>query len=158
MRTRIAWMCGLAAAVAIAGSAAAGGVTTTSTTVTTTSSTTTTTVLGGCVDDQSFESILCQLDALIVMVDGSTDLGRFKQGVLGAVNKARRQVDKASSFRTNRRTALNQLKKAAKSLDSFRHKLDSNNAKRVIPPATRDLLRGLAADIRSDVNALRSSL
>jgi hypothetical protein len=159
MRNGIAAVVAFATVVVLAGVAVGGGTTTTTTvvTTTTTSSTTTTTVPGGCVDDQSFVSVLCQLDALVALVDGSTDLGRFKQGVLNAVQKAGKQAGKASDSCTNKRTRSNQLKKSAQSLDSFRHKLDSNNAKRVIPSSTRDLLRSMASSIRSDINTLRAS-
>src|SRR6185369_8584782 len=121
-----------------------------------TSTTTTTMLAGTCTIAPTYESILCRLDELIADVSQASDLGRLKQGIAQAVAKARKQVAKAEGGSS--KVAKNQLKKAAKSLDTFRHKLDSNNAKRLIPKPTRDGLRSRAADIRTDVNTLRGML
>jgi len=136
--------------------------TTTSTTMTsttmasTTSSTTTTTVPGGCTVDATYDSILCRIDALIVVVQDATDLGRFQNGVLTSLQHARKQAATAQAGKL--RTAKNQLKKSAHTLDTFRHKLDSLNAKHVIPADTRSTLRAAADDIRTSINTLRGTL
>ena len=154
MGTMTRWMgaCGVALSV---GLAFAGG---TSTTVTTTSTTTTTTLFGGCTVETSFTSVLCRLDALVAYVQGATDLGRSKGQVVGSAEKARRQCGKAADFATGKK-ASNQLKKCAKTLDTFRHKLDSHSAKQIVPAETRAFLRDdVAGPLRSDVNALRGSV
>jgi len=152
MRTQGMVAVGLGA-VLMAGLAFGGNSTTT-----TTSSTTTTTLFGGCAVEASFDSILCRIDALIASVNAASDLGRLKQGAVNSVQKAKKQCAKAQGAGTGK-TALNQLKKCAKTLDSFRHKLASNNARKIIPQETRDFFRDdIAAPLRSDVNALRGSL
>jgi hypothetical protein len=145
-------------AVVLSAGLAFGGSATTVTTTSTTSSTTTTTLFGGCVLEVSFTSILCRLDALVAYVDGATDLGRSKGQLANSVRKARKQCGKASEFATGKK-ASNQLKKCAKTLDTFRHKLDSHSAKQIIPAETRALLReDVAGPLRSDVNALRGQI
>lgn len=130
----------------------------TSTTTTTTSpAPTTTTEPGACGSEATFASILCRLDALVADTGNASDLGRLKQGIVNAVKKARKQAGKAASAGAGK-VARTQLKKAAKSLDTFRHKLDSNNAKRLIPQPTREGFRSRAADIHDDVNTLRGTL
>ena len=121
-------------------------------------STTTTTLAGSCVVAPTYESILCRIDLLVTDVTNAGDLGRLKQGILNAVTKARTQAAKAAAPGTKTKVQKNQLKKCAKSLESFRHKLDSNNAKKIIPQATRDAFRQRAADIKVDVVALRGTL
>jgi hypothetical protein len=133
------------------------GLATTSTTVASTS-TTTTTLAGGCVVAPTYESILCRIDLLIADATSASDLGRLKQGILNAITKARKQAGRAAAPETKSKVAKNQLKKCAKSLESFRHKLDSNNAKKIIPQATRDDFRQRAADIKTDVVTLRGTL
>ena len=106
----------------------------------------------------SFTSVLCRLDALVLYVQGSSDLGRLKQGIVGTATKARKQCKKASDAGAGK-VASNQLKKCAKTLDTFRHKLDSNNAKNLISAEVRDYLRDdIASPLRADVNSLRGSV
>jgi hypothetical protein len=101
---------------------------------------------------------MCRLDALIASVNAATDLARLKQNILNSAQKAKKQCTKAQTAGTGK-VALNQLKKCAKSLDTFRHKLGSNNARQLIPQETRDFFRDdVAAPLRSDVNSLRGSL
>jgi hypothetical protein len=151
MRMRSRWTVASGAGVVLAARLAFGGPGTT----TTTSSTTTTTLLGGCTVEATFDSIMCRIDALIDVVGAATDLGRFKDGSLKSAQKAKKQCGTAQAAGTGR-TALNQLKKCAKTLDSFRHRLSSNNARKTIPQETRDFFRDdLAAPLRSDVNTLR---
>jgi hypothetical protein len=129
-----------------------------STSTSTTSSTTTTTLLGGCTVEATFDSILCRIDALIAEVEAATDMGRLKQNILNSANKAKKQCTRAETAGTGK-VATTQLKKCAKSLDTFRHKLGSNNARKIIPETTRSHFRDdLAAPLRSDVNGLRGSL
>jgi hypothetical protein len=150
---------GISGVVLAAGLAFAGSLTTTSvTTTSTTSATTTTTLFGGCVAEVSFTSVLCRLDALVSYVDGATDLGRSKGQLGNSARKARKQCGKASELATGKK-ASNQLKKCAKTLDTFRHKLASHSAKQIIPAETRSLLReDVAAPLHSDVNALRGQV
>ena len=129
------------------------------TTVSTTSTTTTTTTLfGGCTVEVSVTSVLCRLDALVAYVDGATDLGRSKGQLGNSARKARMQCGKASDFGTGKK-ASNQFKKCAKTIDTFRHKLDSHSAKQIIPAETRALLRDdVAGPLHSDVNSLRGMI
>jgi hypothetical protein len=153
--TRWMGVCGVVLSVGIA---FAGGSVSTTTVTTTSTSTTTTTLFGGCTVEVSFTSVLCRLDALVAYVDAATDLGRSK-GQLGAsARKARKQCGRASEFGTGKK-ASNQLKKCAKTIDTFRHKLDSHSAKQIIPAETRSLLReDVAGPLHSDVNALRGTV
>ena len=128
----------------------------TSTTTTTVAGSTTTTLLGGCVPAASFESIICELDALVAQVSAETDLGRLKQNVVNSANKALKQATKASTGKS--RVAKEQLKKCAQSLDVFRHKLSSLNARHLVPHDSRALLQSQAAGIRQDVVTLRGKL
>jgi hypothetical protein len=156
MRT---WMIPAAGVILGAATAFAGSPTSTTTSTTTVSlASTTSTLPGGCLVEPSFDSILCRLDNLVVVVDQSSDLGRLKGGVLGSAQKARKQCGKAASVGTGK-VASTQLKKCAKTIDTFRHKLDSNNAHKLIVKDVRDELRDtLAAPIRTDVNTLREKL
>jgi hypothetical protein len=91
-------------------------------------------------------------------VNAATDLGRSKGQLASSAAKARRQCGKASDFGTGKK-ASNQLKKCAKTIDTFRHKLDSHSAKQIIPAETRSLLReDVAGPLHSDVNALRGTV
>jgi hypothetical protein len=139
----------------MAGVALGGGATTSTSTST---STTTTTLFGGCVVEATYDSIICRLDALVAWVDAGTDLGRSKGNLGNSARKARKQCGKAAQVGTGK-VASNQLKKCAKTLDTFRHKLDSHSAKQIIPLETRSYLRNdIAAPLRSDVNTLRGTL
>jgi hypothetical protein len=111
---------------------------------------------GTCAHAPTFESILCLLDQLVADVGNATDLGRLKSGLLTGVKKARKQAGKASG--ATGKVARNQVKKASHTLKTFEHKLDSNNAKRLIPAATRDRLTQASSEIRSLLDALRGSL
>lgn len=122
-----------------------------------TTSSTTTTLAGGCTLAPTFDSILCLLDALVTDVDGASDLGRLKAGIRSAAVKARKQATKARDAGTGK-VAKTQLKKAAHTLTTFEHKLDSNNAKKLIPQATRDALRAQSAQIRGEMQGLRGTL
>jgi hypothetical protein len=125
------------------------------TTVSTTSTTTTTTLFGGCTVEVSFTSVNCRLAALVSYVDGATDLGRTKGSLGSTARKAQNQCQKASTFGTGKK-ASNQLKKCAKTIDTFSHKLDSHSAKQIIPADTRSFLRNdVAGPLHSDVNSLR---
>jgi hypothetical protein len=147
----------------LAGVAAGGGSTSTSTSTSTTTttgigSTTTTTLFGGCIVEPSFDSILCRIDALIAYLDTASDLGRTKGAVSASARKARKQCGKSQTAGTGK-VASNQAKKCAKTLDTFRHKLDSHSAKNIVPEATRNFLRNdIASPLRTDVNTLRGTL
>lgn len=127
-------------------------------TTSTTTSTTTTTLPGECAVEATFASVLCRLDALIAAVNAATDMGRLKQNILNSAQKAKKQCAKAADAGTGK-VASNQLKKCAKSLGTFRHKLGSNNARKIIPEGTRMHFRDtLAEPLRSDVNTLRGTV
>jgi hypothetical protein len=156
MKTRISTAAGMMLAVATA--VLAGGTPSTTSTTTSLASTTTTTLLGGCLVEPSFDSILCRLDGLVVIVAQSVDLGRLKEGALSSAKKARKQCGKAAAAGTGK-VASTQLKKCAKTIDTFRHKLDSNNAHKLIVKDVRDELRdAFAKPIADDVNRLRGTL
>ncbi len=123
----------------------------------TTTSTTTTTLESRCALAPTFDSILCLLDALVADVDAASDLGRLKAGIRAAVTKAEKQAVKARDAGTGK-VAKTQLKKAVQSLKTFEHKLDSNNAKKLIPQSTRDRLRAASAQIRGEMQSLRGTL
>lgn len=129
----------------------------TTTTTSASTSTTTTTLAGGCAVAPTYESILCRIDLLVADVTAAGDLGRLRQGILNAITKARKQAARAAQAGTGK-IAKNQLKKCAKSLESFRHKLDSHSAKKIVPQATRDAFRQRAADVKTDVGTLRGTL
>src|SRR6185503_6073448 len=123
----------------------------------TTTSTTTSTLASACVVAPVFSSVLCRLDELVAAVGERTDLGRLKEGIAKSASKARRQCQTAAA--ATGRTASNQLKKCGKTLGTFRHKLDSNNAHKVIPDTTRSFLRDdLAEPLRNDIKTLRGTL
>jgi cob(I)alamin adenosyltransferase len=105
----------------------------------------------------TFVSVLCRLDALIASVNAANDLGSAKTSLLNAVTKARGQAQAASTA-TKAKSQKAQLKKCAKSLQAFGHKLATKKAKKAIPQGTRDALAGEATAIRADVLALRGSL
>jgi hypothetical protein len=129
----------------------------TSTTSTTGVPTTTTTTLGGeCPLAPTFESILCLFDALAGDVSRD-EFGRLKTGIEKALNKARAQAQKAATT-DNRKVAKTQLKKSAHSLASFAHKLDSRNARKLVPQTTRDMLQADATVIRNEIARLRGTL
>jgi hypothetical protein len=157
MRTRIPTATGMmlvAATVVLAG----GTPSTTTTSTTTSLASTTTTLPGGCLVEATFDSILCRLDNLVLVVDQSGDLARLKGGALSSAKKARTQCGKAASAGTGK-VASTQLKKCGHTIDTFRHKLDSNNAHKLILKDVRDELRDtLAAPIRTDVDTLRKHL
>jgi hypothetical protein len=153
MRMRTRWTVAIGLGLALAARLAFGGGASTTTT-----SSTTTTLFGGCAVGATFDSIMCRIEALIASVNAATDLGRLKDGVQKSAQKAKKQCAKAQSAGTGK-TALNQLKKCAHTLASFRHKLGSNNARQLIPQETRDFFRDdIAAPLRSDVNSLRGQL
>jgi hypothetical protein len=128
------------------------------TTVTTTSTTTTTTLFGGCTVEVSFTSVMCRLGALVSYVDGASDLGRTKGSLSSTALKAQKQCQKAANFATGKK-ASNQLKKCAKTIDTFSHKLDSHSAKQIIPSDTRSFLRStVAGPLKSDVTSLRGQV
>jgi hypothetical protein len=154
---RISFHLAAGAGVLLVAATALAGTPATTSTSTTSTSTTTTTLFGGCVVEASYTSILCRLDALVSYVGSATDLGRVKGGVAASASKARKQCGKASQ--STGKVASNQLKKCAKTLDTFRHKLDSHSAKQIVPEATRSYLRNdVASPLRSDVNGLRGTL
>ncbi len=146
-------MMAVGATVLSVATARAGTVTTT----TTSTSTTTTTLLGGCVDEATYDSIICRLDALVAYVQNATDLGRLKKGLTKSATAARNQCGNGNA--TSSKTASNQLKRCAHTLASFRQRLQSLNGRRVVPEATRTYLdTTVVTPLRSDVRAFRRTL
>src|SRR5262245_26580883 len=88
----------VALAVGTAWSAMAGAPTTTTTVVSTTVTTTVTrtTIPTGCVDANTFSSILCRLDEQSAIVQASPDLGNMGPKLANALDKATSNTNKAS--------------------------------------------------------------
>lgn len=141
--------------------------TTTTTTITTTttpsssSTTTTTTLASGCgVRAATFASILCRLDALLATVDSAGDLGTTKTALRNGVATARSKTQAADDSVTagRKKPASNALKKAARKLIDFDHRLRSLRSRKNIPADTRAALLADAGPILDDLKTLRKQL
>jgi hypothetical protein len=136
--------------------------TTTSTTTTSSkpgSSTTTTTLSPGCAGAPavSFVSIICRLDALTAALQAATDLGATKTPLLNGVSAARSKTQ-AGSAASSRKKASNALKKAARKMIGFNHRLRSLRSRKNIPDATRAGLLAQSEPILADMKTLRKQL
>jgi len=125
-----------------------------------TSSSTTSTTLPGCAAVATYESIDCRLDGLVASLDAAQDLGRLKSGLVQAATKARTKKQQAEGFvatgkKKQEKTAM---KKAVKALSSFLHKLGSRSARKLIPPATRQILTDQTKAILADMKTLLGTL
>jgi predicted outer membrane repeat protein len=129
------------------------------------SSTTTTTTLPGATcnqipDGATFASIDCRLDQLVASLNAAQDLGRLKNGIVKAATKARTKKQQAEGFVATgkKKQEKNAMKKAVKVLSSFLHKAGSRSARKLIPPATRQMLSDQATPILADMKTLLRTL
>jgi len=131
------------------------------TTTMTTSTTTSTTLASGCgVRAVTFASIMCRLDALLGTVQATTDLGATKTALANGVTAARSKTESAEDADTagQKKPASNALKKAARKMIGFSHRLRSLRSRKKIPAATRSALLAEADPILADLEALRNQL
>jgi hypothetical protein len=121
--------------------------------------TTTSTTLPGCAAVATYESIDCRLDELVASLDAAQDLGRLKTGLVKAATKARTKKQQAEGFVATgkQKKQKSAMKKAAKALSSFLHKLGSRSATKV-PQGTRQMLTGEATPILADMKTLLGTL
>jgi len=138
--------------------------TTTTTSTTTTSSkpqgsTTSTTLSPGCTGAPAptFESIICRLDALAASVQAASDLGATQTPLLNGVNAALSKTQ-AGNTASSRKKASNALKKAARKMIDFGHRLRSLRSRKKIPEATRAGLLAQSEPILADMKTLRKQL
>ena len=88
--------------------------------------------------------------------DDASDLHRLRQPILVAARKAQEQARKASAAEVAK-LAKRRLTRPAHTLASFRHKLASNNPKKLIPAPTRDEMSGASLMIRGEMTDLRAT-
>lgn len=134
---------------------------TTATSTTTSSTTTTTTLVVGCgVRAATFASILCRLDALLATVQSAQDLGKTQTALVngGAAARSKTQAAEGDATAGKKKPASNALKKAARKMIGFSHRLRSLSSRKKIPLATRNALLAEADPIRDDLKALRKQL
>lgn len=131
------------------------------TTTTVTASTTTTTLSGECgVPAPTFESIKCRLRALIAEVDASSNLGKFKKGLLAGAKFALVRTESGEELQTRgkTKTAKKKLKQAGRKMLSFAHRLKSNNAKKSLAAEIREPLAAKATALQGDLKTLGAGL
>ncbi len=130
------------------------------TTTTVTTSTTTTTTLPACLDDATFDSILCRLDALIAAVEAGNIGEPTKSNLLNTLRRARaRVVDAQERVDDGRiRGAKSKLKSAIRKLTSAGFRLRSLSGRRRVPAELRAELGADANAIRQDLRALLRTL
>jgi hypothetical protein len=112
-----------------------------------------------CTDEATFESIDCRLDAMITRLSAAPDLGRLRTGLVKAATKARDKKLQAEAFdaQGKAKQRKNALKKSAKALGSFIHKLSSRSSRKIIPQATRQSFIDEATPILTDLKTLATS-
>jgi hypothetical protein len=141
--------------------------TTTSTTtptsvLVTTTTSTSTTLPAGCAGPRavSFESIICRLDALLATVQAASDLGTSKTLLANGVTAARSKTQSAEDNvdAGKKKQANNALKKAARKMIDFGHRLRSLRSRKRIPADTRSALLAESQPILDDLKALRDQL
>lgn len=133
---------------------------TSSSTTTSTSTTSSTTLPPACIAAPTFESILCRLDELIELVQGSDipepTRGNLLRSLTAARNKTAAGESRFDAGRT--RGAKGKLKSAARSLNAVLFRLRSLNGSRRIPADLAEELIGLTSPIQADMQTLRGSL
>ncbi len=132
-----------------------GFVCTTTTTLTT--STTTTTLADDCgVPAPTFSSIICRLERLVVAVQAAPDLGRLERGLESSVTKALAKAREAQGRAEGGdvKKAKKSLRKAARRLGGFVHRVKSLSGRKVIPTETRTAFLGSAEPIVADMKTL----
>jgi hypothetical protein len=128
---------------------------------TSTTTTTSTTLPPGCgTPSVSFASLICRLDALLASVQAAPDLGTTKNALVNGVTAARSKTRsaEASANASSTRPANNALKKAARKMINFGHRLRSLRSRKKIPAATRSGLLTQWQPILDDLKALRKQL
>jgi hypothetical protein len=128
---------------------------------TSTTTTTSTTLPAGCgTPSVSFASLICRLDALLASVQAAPDLGTTKAALVNGVTAARTKTQsaEASANAGSTRPANNALKKAARKMIDFGHRLRSLRSRKKIPAATRSGLLTQSQPILDDLKALRKQL
>ena len=126
-----------------------------------TTTTTTTTLPAGCgLSAATFASILCRLDELIADVQGTAALGKQQAKLLQSAQSGRDKTTDAQSLSSagKAKPAKKKLKKAARAVTSFVHRLSSRSARKSIPTETRQPLLDAAAPIAADLKTLSQSL
>jgi hypothetical protein len=141
-----------------------GAATTTTTTTTTTiiapsSTTTSTTLVSGCLDEQTFESTKCRLDALLASVQSIADPGpvgpKLERKLASA--KTRLETAESRSAAGHRRGAKGSLGKAIRLIRRFRSLLGSRGAQG-ISPTVRGTLSTEANNVLTDVIGLKQGI
>ena len=130
------------------------------TTTTTSTSSTTTTVPTGCLNEATFASIRCRIDALIADVTASGISDRVRKDILTHLTNARAAVVKASTrFDAHRNRAANgKLKSGARKMRSFSFRVRSLAGSRAIDQGLADGYTLRAKDIENDIRELARSL
>ncbi len=104
----------------------------------------------------TFASIDCRLEALIATVNALGDIRPVKATLLGRLNRAKTQKERAEQLvsQYRRRRAQTSLERASQSMMAFRAGIEPGS----IPPATRAALVASAKSIRHDLRLLRRTL
>jgi hypothetical protein len=138
--------------------------TTSSTTTTTTSSTTTTTLPpGGCdgiPDGPTFASIRCRVEVLRERVLAEAGLGTFQAKLEKKLGKALANLDASSEFcaASDVKKAKKRLKKVAKALSQYVHRLGSLAARKKLEAALREEFQAAGEPIAADAAVLRDQV
>jgi hypothetical protein len=108
----------------------------------------------------TFASVDCRLELLIGTVNVETDLGRLKIGLLKQLRRAKLHTERAQGFFSHKRasTAKSALRDAVSAVGTFDQRLESNNGRRIVPPATDAMLLAGGERIHADLQRLLRSL
>lgn len=142
------------------------GATTTTTTTIAPGATTTTTAPGGatttttlpsaCPAGASFASVRCRLDLLLAAVQGAAE-GPIAVKLVNKVSAAQQSVATAEQLVAGSRAkAAKRLRKAQKALAAYGRVLKTRAGKRALDEATRTALAAPLAQLRADLQALRT--
>ena len=128
------------------------------TTATTTTSTTTT--LPACTSAPTLESIMCRLQALVLMVQGEVSDRSLRDGLGSALAKSQSATRgaQAALAQGSSRRARAEIVKAIRSLKKFTARLRSRRAKRLIPDDVRSDLRAKSGEVRQEMVALKGQI
>lgn len=134
--------------------------TTTSSPTPSSSSTTTTTLPSSCGVDRGFDWIGCRVDALLALVQASTELGPLQATFVAKLEQARATLADgvescAGGERTLARRALDRL---ARQMVLVRARTRTLRARKTIPRPLAELIGDEARGIAADARALRSAL
>jgi hypothetical protein len=133
--------------------------TTTTTTIAGASTTSTTTLASGCLDEPSFASLGCRLDALLADVRAISDAGAVGTKLERKLVTAKARVESSESRLAagHKKGAKGALGKAIRLVRGFRSMLGSKAA-RGISATVREMLGTEANGIQSDLLALKQSM